>query len=115
MKKLATYALCLFIVFLPACEGLGMTQQQRSAARIALDNELAMGRITQAQHDAAVDVLEKPSYTADDWANLLYAGGTVLVSLLTGVPIAVGIVQKKRGAPRTPEQTAALQTLAAKE
>ncbi len=115
MKKLATYALCLFIVFLPACEGLGMTQPQRDAARVSLGNEYDAGRLTRAQYEAAIEALDKPSITADDWANWLMAGGSVIASILLGVPIAVGTVQKKRGAPRTPEQTAALQTLTAKE
>lgn len=111
MKKLATYALCLLIVFLPACESMGMTSAQRESARISLGNEYDAGRITKAQYDAAVEALDKPSITADDWANWLMAGGSVIASILLGVPIAVGRVQKVRGAPRTPEQTAALKAM----
>lgn len=114
INKLATYAMCLGLLLLPACEGMGLTSPQRDAARQSLANERDAGRITQAQYDAAIESLNRPTVTADDWANWLIAGGSVVASVLLGVPIAVGTVQKKRGAPRTPDQTAALQALAEK-
>jgi hypothetical protein len=118
IHKLVTYAMCLGLLLLPACEGMGLTSPQRDAARQSLLNELNVGRITQAQYDAAVESLNRPTITADDWANWLIAGGSVVASILTGVPIAVGFaarkVEKERGAPRTAEQTAELQKLVEK-
>lgn len=112
MKTFAIYILCAAIVCLPACDVLGMTPQQRESARISLGNEFDAGRLTKDQYEAAIEALDKPTITADDWANWLMAGGSVIASILLGVPIAVGRVQKVRGAPRTQAQTAVLQQLA---
>ena len=111
MKTLTTYVLCLLIVLLPGCSL--MTPQQKSATQLTIENEFEQGRLTAAQRDAALEALD--SKGTFDWETMLAAGGSVLASILLGVPIAVGRVQAKRGAPRTPAQTVALQTLAEKQ
>jgi ABC-type spermidine/putrescine transport system permease subunit II len=93
-KNILVYLLCAFVAFAPGCAHL--TPQQKASAQEALANELDAGRITQAQYDIAIESLEE---TSVDWESLLVAGGSVVASILLGVPIAVGRVNKVRGKP----------------
>jgi hypothetical protein len=103
MKKLATYALCLLIAVAPACR---LTEAQRESGRIALNDAYDRGEITAAQRDAAVEGLESGNV---DWTELATVGGSILASILLGVPVAVGVskrsVRKERG-PVNPQQAA---------
>lgn len=103
MKRLATYLLCLCIVLLPGCAL--MTPQQRSAARESIEAEYRAGNITRTQADAAIEAVDNPE--GIDWEGVLKAGGSVLVSLLLGVPVTIGAVQKIRGPSATQAERAA--------
>lgn len=105
MRNLLTYLLCLSLVFLPGCQALGMTPEQIESARTSLTQQRDVGNITQAQYDAAVEALDNPAGV--NWEALLLTGGSVLTSVLLGVPIAVGQVQKRRGPVATPQEKAA--------
>jgi len=94
MKNVLTYLLCLSLVFLPACNLL--TPEQKEAARESIQFEHEQGRITLAQRDAALEALDAQPESVD-WATLLTAGGSVVASVILGVPIAVGRVNKVRG------------------
>jgi hypothetical protein len=101
MKKLSIYILCLLIAVLPACQ---LTEAQRESGRIAVNDAYDRGEITAVQRDDAIEALEGGSV---DWEKWLMLGGTVLVSVLTGVPIAVNRTMKKRGPPAPPAERAA--------
>jgi len=97
MKKLTTYAACLLIAVLPGCQLLGMTPEQETAARQSLQNSYEAGQITAAQRDAALEAIDRGQAGTTDWQGLLIGGGSVLASILLGVPIAVGRVNQVRG------------------
>jgi hypothetical protein len=80
-----------------------MTPEQHDAAWTSIDNAYRSGQITRKQRDAAREALDTAN-DVGDWASLIYMGGAVLVSVLTGVPIAVGAVQRKRGPVATPDE-----------
>lgn len=89
MRKLSIYALCALIVFAPACQGF--SQQQRDAGRLAIEDAYDKGDLTAKQRDDAIAALEG----GGDFSQWLYLGGSVLASVLLGVPISVGTVQKR--------------------
>jgi hypothetical protein len=101
MKRLPSYVLCLLVAVLPACAAL--TPQQQSAGRQSIQAAYERGEITQAQRDASIEILDTAGETTD-WSALLTLGGSVLASVLLGVPISVGAVQRKRGPVATPEE-----------
>lgn len=103
MRQLATYLLCLLIVFLPGCQAF--SQQQRDSGVVALQDAYERGEITAAQRDKAIEALDSGS--ASGLSEWLYLGGSVLASVLLGVPISVGAVQKKRGPVATPAERVA--------
>ncbi len=93
MKNFLTYVLCAAIAFAPACSFL--TPQQKESGRVAIQDAYEQGQITATQRDDAIEALEKGDASGlDQW---LYLGGSVLASVLLGVPISVGAVQKRRG------------------
>ena len=96
MKRLSLYVLCACIAVLPGCQAL-MTPQQHDAAYQTIQAEYRAGRLTRKQRDAACEALEQMDGNGSTWSNLLLMGGSVLASVLTGVPIAIGAVQRKRG------------------
>jgi hypothetical protein len=101
MKKLTTYALCLLIAVLPACQAF--TPQQRESGKIAVQDAYEKGQLTQQQRDDAIAALEGESV---DWTSLLTTGGSIIASILLGVPVAVGVVQRKRGPTEAQRQAA---------
>lgn len=104
MRNLLIYALCLCVVLLPGCASLGMTPEQRETARTSLTQQRDVGNITEAQYEAAIEALDQPEGT--DWTALLTAGGSIIASILLGVPIAVGRVNQARGPVATPQERA---------
>jgi hypothetical protein len=72
-----------------------MSPEQIATARASLTQQRDVGNISQAQYDAAVEALDNPATT--NWDGLLAAVGSFMASILLGVPIAVGAVQRKRG------------------
>lgn len=93
MRKILTYVLCAAIVFAPACSFL--SPQQKESGRVAIQDAYEKGQITADQRDDAIEALEKGDASGlEQW---LYLGGSVLASVLLGVPISVGAVQKRRG------------------
>jgi hypothetical protein len=107
MKRLSLYVLCFLVAVLPGCQAM-MTPQQQDAAYQTIQAEYRAGRLTRKQRDAACEALEQMQATGDSstWENLLLMGGSVLASVLTGVPIALGAVQRKRGPVATPAERA---------
>lgn len=103
MRLILTCVLCFLIAVLPGCQM--MTPEQKESARISLDQARAVGNITEAQYDAAIEALDNPQGT--DWSTLLAAGGSIVASILLGVPIAVGRVNRVRGPVATPQERAA--------
>lgn len=103
MRQLATYVLCLLIVVLPGCQAF--SQQQRESGAASLQDAYERGEITAAQRDKAIEALNKGD--ASGLTEFLYLGGSVLASVLLGVPISVGAVQKKRGPVATPAERVA--------
>lgn len=106
MRNITTYLLCLLIVFLPGCGML--SPQQKEAGKAALQDAYEKGQITAEQRDDAIEAIE--AGTGDGMEKWLYLGGSVLASILTGVPIAVGVVQKKRGPTEIQRQAAKAKT-----
>jgi hypothetical protein len=105
LERIALYALCAVTLLFPLV-GCGLlTPMQRSAAGQTIENEYEMGRITAAQRDAALEALD--SKTGMNWDALLQAGGNVLMSVLLGVPVAVGVVRRQRGPVATPAERVA--------
>jgi hypothetical protein len=102
MNRLYLYVLCLLVAVLPACGYL--TPQQQNAARQTIQAEYEAGRLTCAQRDVAFEAIDKQAAGTGDVASWLYLGGSVLASVLLGVPISVGAVQRKRGPVATPEE-----------
>jgi len=96
------WLLCLVILGTPCCGYL--TPQQQNAAKQTIQAEYEAGRLTAAQRDVAFEAIEKQDASAGDVASWLYLGGSVLASVLLGVPISVGAVQRKRGPVATPEE-----------
>jgi hypothetical protein len=95
MKNLSIYLLCLLIAVLPGC--MGLSPQQQESGRISIDNAYKRGELSKKQRDDAVDALENSNFDITPW---LAAGGSVLASIILGVPISVGQVMKKRGPVR---------------
>lgn len=93
MRNITTYLFCFLLVFAPACAYL--SPQQKEAGKTAVQGAYERGEITAEQRDDAIEALETGS--GEGLEKWLYLGGSVLASILTGVPIAVGVVQKKRG------------------
>lgn len=93
LRRLNVFFLCLCVLVLPGCQLL--TPEQREAARQSIQADYDAGLITAAQRDMAVEALAKEGSV--DWAAILTAGGSVVASILLGVPIAVGRVNKARG------------------
>ena len=100
--KILTYLLCIAIVFAPGCSLL--TEEQRQSARDSLAYEYEQGRLTEAEYQATMDALDRDVV---DWEGILTAGGSVIASILLGVPIAVGAVQRKRGPTEFQRRSAA--------
>lgn len=100
--RIATYLLCVLIAVLPGCHML--TPEQKESARISLTQQRDVGNITQAQYDAAIEALDNPNGV--DWTVLLASVGSIATSILFGVPIAVGAVNRKRGPVATPQERA---------
>lgn len=98
MRNILTILLCCLIVVTPGC-GI-LTPQQKSNLRVTLDQELAAGDITKAQHDAAVEALDKDK--PFDWATLGVVGLNIAMALI-GAP---AIVRLQRGVPATPQESA---------
>jgi hypothetical protein len=105
MKRFSIYALCLLVAMLPACGYL--TPQQQNAAKQTIQAEYEAGRLTASQRDVAFEAIDKQTTSAGDVSSWLYLGGSVLASILLGVPISVGAVQAKRGPSATPQERAA--------
>lgn len=101
MKKIPIYLLCALIAVLPACQGLSL--QQRESGKASLQEAYERGEITAGQRDEAVAALDGETV---DWSTLLTTGGSILASILLGVPVAVGVVQKKRGPTEFQRQAA---------
>jgi hypothetical protein len=101
MKTYLALVLCLLIAVLPGCALL--TDQQRDSGRIAVDDAYRRGQITAAQRDEAIEVLNSDG--AVDWGAILQTGGSVLASILLGVPVAVGVAQKRVRKERGPART----------
>ncbi len=91
-QPISTVLFCLLLVFLPACGFL--TPSQRATGAAAIEQSYAAGELTTAQRDAAIAALDSSTV---DWTELALTGGSILASVLLGVPIAVGRVQKMRG------------------
>lgn len=89
MRNILTYALCALLVFLPACSAF--SPQQKDAGRVAIQDAYDKGDLTAKQRDDAIAALEG----GGDLSQWLYLGGSVLASVLLGVPISVGTVQKR--------------------
>jgi hypothetical protein len=103
--KLITYVLCAAIAVLPGCKAFSPAQVE--AGRAALQDSYESGEITQRQRDDAIAALEGGHV---DWGYWLAAGGSVLASILLGVPVSVAAVQKKRGPVATPSERKARAT-----
>lgn len=99
MNRLATYLLCVLIVFLPGC-GL-LSPAQRESGKASLQDAYKRGEITADQRDEAMEVLDGKTF---DWGPILQTGGGVLASILLGVPVSIAAVNKRRGPPRPREQ-----------
>ena len=91
MKQLTTYVACLAILFLPACNLL--TPQQRDAGRQSIEDAYDRGELTLGQRDLAIESLEGQTV---DWSEVLATGGSIVASILLGVPIAVRTTNKLR-------------------
>jgi cytochrome P450 len=102
MKKLTTYVLCLLIAVLPACQAF--TPQQIESGKIAVQDAYDKKLITRQQRDDAIVALENRGFDL----TALFSSPVVqiLLSTLLGVPIAVGVVQKKRGPTEAQRQAA---------
>jgi len=102
MKRLSTYALCLLIAVLPGCM---LSEQQRSAAAQAVEQEYLAGRLTAKQRDAALEGLEGVGV---NWDAVMQGGVNVLLAVLLGTPIASAAatrrVMKIRGPVATAEE-----------
>lgn len=92
MKWLMVVLLSLLVVLAPACAMF--TPQQSNRVIATLDDELAQGHITQAQHDVAVDAVRKGA-TGFDWATLGLVGVNIALALV-GAP---AVVRLQRGPP----------------
>lgn len=99
MKKFTTYVLCLLLATLPACAAF--TPAQREAGKAAIQDSYEAGELTARQRDDAIAAIESGHI---DWGYWLAAGGSVLASLLLGVPVSVAAVQKKRGPVATAQE-----------
>lgn len=108
MKNALVYVLCLLVLVLPGCGML--TPAQRDSGKVALEEAFQRGEITASQRDQAMDALDGKTV---DWTELLTTGGSVLASILLGVPVAVGVVNRKRG-PTEAQRQAARAAAAAK-
>jgi hypothetical protein len=102
VRRLVSAFLCILALVLPACQFL--TPQQRNAAQQTIEAEYDAGRLTPAQRDAALEALDEQG--GIDWEALVVAGGSVLTSVLLGVPIAVGRVRRERGPSATAAERA---------
>jgi hypothetical protein len=98
------WLLCLLILGTPSCGYL--TPQQQNAAKQTIQAEYEAGRLTASQRDVAFEAIDKQTASAGDVSSWLYLGGSVLASILLGVPISVGAVQAKRGPSATPQERA---------
>lgn len=105
LKKLTAFALCAVVALTPGCAALGMTPEQRESARASLTQQRDVGNISEAQYDAAIEALDSPDGWLD-WESLGYAGAAILLSVFTGVPVAVARVNKKRGPTEAQRQAA---------
>lgn len=102
MRKIITYVLCAAILVAPACSFL--TPQQKESGRVAIQDAYEKGQITAEQRDDAMEAIESGS--GDGLEKWLYLGGSIVSSILLGVPISVGMVQKKRGPTEAQRQAA---------
>lgn len=94
--------LCILVVLLPGCRAF--TAEQRIAGAEAVQAAYDRGELTISQRDAALKALEGATI---DWDALLQTGGSVLLSLLLGVPTTVGVVRAVRGPVATAAERAA--------
>lgn len=92
MKKPFTFLLCALLATLPACSAF--SPAQREAGKAAVQDAYEAGELTARQRDDAIAAIESGSVDWGYWASI---GGSILASVLLGVPISVGAVQKKRG------------------
>jgi hypothetical protein len=97
-KLLTVLWVCLYFT---ACAHL--TPAQRESGRTSIQDAYEKGQITAAQRDDAITALEGGT---TDWSQWLTLGGSVLASILLGVPVSVGVVQKKRGPTEAQRQAA---------
>jgi len=102
MKRLTIYLACLLIAVLPGCM---LSEQQRSAAAQAVEQEYLAGRLTAKQRDAALEGLEGVGI---NWDAVMQGGVNVLLAVLLGTPIAGAVatrrVMKIRGPVATPAE-----------
>lgn len=102
-RTVLTVIMCAVVALAPACSFL--TPQQKESGRVAIQDAYEKGEITATQRDDAIEALETGDASGlDQW---LYLGGSVLASVLLGVPISVGAVQKKRGPTEAQRRAAA--------
>jgi hypothetical protein len=99
MKKFTTYVLCLLLATLPACAAF--SPAQREAGKAAIQDSYEAGELTARQRDDAIAAIESGNVDWSYWASI---GGSILASVLLGVPISVGAVQKKRGPVATTQE-----------
>lgn len=93
MHKLAGLVMMLLALVMPCGSCAQLTPQQKSQAQAILDNALRDGEITQAQHAAATEALERDE--PFDWETLGLVGLNLLLAFVGG-PM---VVRYQRGRP----------------
>lgn len=97
MRNTTIAILCILVLFLPACHFLSPAQV--ASGKQSIQQAYEEGQLTAQQRDDAIASLEGSEVDVSQW---LYLGGSVLASVLLGVPVSVAAVNKKRG-PITPK------------